>query len=233
MLSKINQEKIQAILEQKNFKIYNNLFIAYPDNESDINKLFILANKFKFKIMLMGTGSSITDQYAKLENTLYLSTRNFSRILELDPVNGFIKVESGILISRLIKYVEENNLHISLEHSADTKLTLGGLLASLDPFSAFAYSIKGIEFLLPTGEKIRYGGKIAKNVAGYDLTRLMLGSFGKFGIISSVLIDLTPGNSFFYAVESVDDIRMNEFEVKDNNLYDNLKNSLDPNHILW
>ena len=233
MLSKINQEKIQAILEQKNFRIYNNLFIAYPDNESDINKLFILANKFKFKIMLMGTGNSITDQYAKLENTLYLSTRNFARILELDPVNGFIKVESGILISKLIEYVEENKLHISLEHTADTKLTLGGLLASLDPFSAFAYSIKGMEFLLPTGEKIRYGGKVAKNVTGYDLTRLMLGSFGKFGIISSVLIDLASAKSFFHVIEDAVDIRMNEFEIKDSNLYNNLKDSLDPDHILW
>jgi len=75
-----------------------------------------------------------------------------------------------------------------------------------------------------------------KNVAGYDLTKLVVGSFGKFGIVTSYLLKLSRNEKFFFDIENCEDIRLNkdfyDFDDKENIIYNNLKENLDPKDVL-
>ena len=80
MLSKKNQEKIIAVLEHKNHKSIQENFIAYPTDTKTISLLVKLANKFKFNIAVVGSGSTF-DSSVNFENVLYLSTVKLNKII--------------------------------------------------------------------------------------------------------------------------------------------------------
>jgi len=186
MLAKNLQEKVKAILEQKNFQISGNSFVIFPEKISDLIKIVKLANNNDFKINTFGFGNSFTKENSNLENTVYISTKYINRIIETDLDNLFIKVESGMNLSKLLSLLKESNLYLPLKFiNKISHYSLGGFFSTIKPESIIVNYIKGVEFISPTGEVISYGCKTLKNVAGYDLTKLVVGSFGKFGINSS------------------------------------------------
>jgi len=226
------KEKLLAILENRNFAAVENNFIALPDNVRDLQKLLEAANKFSIKIITIGYGTMFHGRNYDDDKLIFLSTNRMNRVLDLDPLNQFIKVESGIEFSALQNYINSNNFYLPLEKNTPGKSSLGGLISTIDPYSAFASYIKGMEFLLPTGELIQYGCKTLKNVAGYDLTRLMIGSFGKFGVITSLLLKVSGNSSYYFQPEKYSDIRRRMPVPSDDPVFNNLLTSLDPGQIL-
>lgn len=102
----------------------------------------------------------------------------------------------------------------------------------MKPFSSIASFVKGIEFVSPTGEIINFGCKTLKNVAGYDLSQFMIGSFGKFGVITSFLLKLNTSMKQFYRPGSVKENCLSEFNDTENALYNRIKKEIDPNNVL-
>ena len=237
MLANNLQEKIKAILEQKNFQISGDSFVIFPEKVSDLIKIVKLANKNDFKINTFGFGNSFTKDNSNLENTVYVSTTKFNGILETDLDNLFIRVESGMNLSKLLNLLKEQNLFLPVKFLNEiSHYSLGGFFSTIKPESIITNYVKGVEFISPTGEIITYGCKTLKNVAGYDLTKLVLGSFGKFGIVTSYLLKLSISDKFFFEVENCEDIRMRRdyynFNDDENIIYNNLKENLDPNNVL-
>ena len=108
-----------------------------------------------------------------------LALSNLRAIVELDRANYTVTVETGIDILSLKKQLRAEGCHL---HVPDMKGSLGGLLAS-KAWLAARDIVLGMEILLPDGTVVCFGGKTMKNVAGYDLVKLMLGSWGAYGII--------------------------------------------------
>ena len=237
MLPKNFQEKIKAILEQKNYKISGNSFVIFPEKVSDLIKIVKLANTNNFKINVFGYGNSFTKENSSLENAVYISTNKLNQIIETDLDNLFIRVESGMNLSKLLAVLKKHNLFFPVKFINElSHFSLGGFFSTIKPESIIGNYIKGVEFITPTGEFLTYGCKTLKNVAGYDLTKLVIGSFGKFGIVTSYLLKLSINEKSFFEVENCEDIRLKrdfyDFEDDDNVIYKNLKENLDPNNIL-
>jgi len=109
----------------------------------------------------------------------FVSTRALDQVLELDSGNYTVSVEAGIPVRSLLEAAGARGLGLALPPWPGS---LGGLLATR-PWTGLRDQVLGMRVLLPSGEVVEFGGKVMKNVAGYDLQRFFLGSWGGFGII--------------------------------------------------
>ncbi len=107
-----------------------------------------------------------------------LLTTGMNRIVDLDKGNLTLTVEAGISVHQLHRDLAAREFHIRLPNTGGT---LGGLLATR-PWPGIREDLLGMRILLSTGEVVELGGKVVKNVAGYDLSRAFLGSWGTFGV---------------------------------------------------
>lgn len=111
-----------------------------------------------------------------------LLTTGLNRILDLDRSNQTVSVEAGISVHALSLELESSGFHLRLP---ETGGTVGGLLA-VKAFGGARDEILGMRLLLADGNVAELGGKVVKNVAGYDVPRLVLGSWGTLGVILEV-----------------------------------------------
>ena len=102
-----------------------------------------------------------------------------SRIVDCDRKNLTLTVEAGISLHGLHIELEPQGFHVRLPKAGGT---LGGLLATR-PWAGIREDLLGMRLLLSNGDVVELGGKVVKNVAGYDLPRLVIGSWGAFGVI--------------------------------------------------
>ena len=131
-------------------------------------------------------GASTRWKAASPEGAVELLTTGLGRIVDLDKRNYTLTVESGVSIHALHSELEKEGVFVRLPKCGGT---VGGLLAAR-PWKGLREDILGMRLLLSNGEVVELGGKVVKNVAGYDLSRLVLGSWGTFGVILEVTMKL-------------------------------------------
>lgn len=127
-------------------------------------------------ICVKGSGSRLRDEPGGL---VALGTTATNGILDLDKKNYTLTVEAGITPRELHMKLEKDGFHIRLP---DAGGTLGGLLAT-KAWAGLREDLLGMRLLLADGTVVELGGKVMKNVAGYDVPRLVLGSWGTLGVI--------------------------------------------------
>ncbi len=113
------------------------------------------------------------------DGAVELATAGLVRIVDWDKRNQTLTVESGVALLDLHRELEAQGFHLRLPKVGGT---LGGLLAAR-PWPGIREDLLGMRLLLSNGDVVELGGKVVKNVAGYDLPRLVLGSWGTFGVI--------------------------------------------------
>ncbi len=124
-------------------------------------------------------GASTRSTAPTPDGAVELLTTGMSRIVDWDRKNQTLTVEAGISLHGLHRELEAQGFHLRLPKVGGT---LGGLLATR-PWPGIREDILGMRLLLSNGDVVELGGKVVKNVAGYDLPRLVLGSWGTFGVI--------------------------------------------------
>jgi glycolate oxidase subunit GlcD len=115
-----------------------------------------------------------------------LLTTGLGRIADLDKRNYTLTVETGVSLHALQRELESQGVFLRLPKGGGT---VGGLLATR-PWAGLREDILGMRVLLANGDVVELGGKVVKNVAGYDLARLLLGSWGTYGVILEVTMKL-------------------------------------------
>jgi glycolate oxidase FAD binding subunit len=121
-----------------------------------------------------------------------------TRIVEFDAANLNVTVEAGMRLADLAAVLREGSEVLPLDPPAEERATVGGLLAAnLSGPSRLLYGtardwVLGLRVVLPDGERIRCGGKVIKNVSGYDMNKLFIGSLGTLGIITEATFKLLP-----------------------------------------
>jgi len=120
------------------------------------------------------------------------------RVVEFDAENLCVTVEAGMPLSRLQELVANKQELLPLDPPGAGRVTLGGLVAAnqsgpsrLQHGTARDW-VLGLRVVLPNGERIRCGGRVIKNVSGYDMNKLFIRSFGTLGIITEVTVKLLP-----------------------------------------
>lgn len=120
------------------------------------------------------------------------------RVVEFDPDNLCATVEAGLPLARLQKLAAGKKVLLPLDPPEGDRVTLGGLVAAnlSGPRRLQHGTIRdwvlGLRVVLPDGERIHCGGRVIKNVTGYDMNKLFIRSFGTLGIVTEVTVKLLP-----------------------------------------
>ena len=129
---------------------------------------------------------------------LIVSTRRLNRIIEHEPADLIAIAEAGVTLTDFNAKLAENGQWLPLDPPDDGRATLGGVVATgIGGPQQFGYgrprgSVIGMKVVLADGSMIKAGGRVVKNVAGYDLCKLFTGSYGTLGIITELNFKLRP-----------------------------------------
>jgi glycolate oxidase FAD binding subunit len=127
-----------------------------------------------------------------------LVLQRLNHLVEHDHANLTVTVEAGMTLAELQKILQKQNQFVAFDIPYPIQATIGGAIAvNLNgPRRMFYGSIRdlviGMSVALVTGQQIKAGGKVVKNVAGYDMCKLFVGSLGTLGIITEVTVRLSP-----------------------------------------
>jgi len=169
--------------------------VVYPQNPGEVSSFIEFCNDEKISIIPVGSGTQI----AKADQAgVYLSTRKMNKIVELAEADLTVSVEAGITIKELAEVLKEYNFLLPVSYHEKPNSTIGSLLArdagGIEQYARGTINdyLLGLEFITPTGELIKTGGKTVKNVTGYDFTRLFAKSWGTLGVITKATFKLIP-----------------------------------------
>ena len=145
-----------------------------------------------------GAGTGYTGGAVPLHGGVVISLERMNRIIEIDEDNLIAVVEPSVITGELQDAVERLGLFYPPDPASLRTSVIGGNVSECAGGPrAFKYGttkqyVLGLEAVLPTGEVVETGGKVVKNVVGYDLTHLLVGSEGTLAIITKVILRLVP-----------------------------------------
>jgi glycolate oxidase len=172
--------------------------VVRPAASREIADIVKLANRERFPVVPRGAGSGMSGGSVPVQGGVVLSLERMNHILEIDDENFIAVVEPGVITGDLQREVESRGLFYPPDPASRKFCTLGGNVAECaGGLRAVKYGVTkdyvlGMEIVLPTGEIITTGARTAKSVAGYDLTKLMVGSEGTLGIATRITLKLLP-----------------------------------------
>jgi len=165
---------------------------------SEIAAVLKLANRECIPVTPRGAGSGLSGGAVPVYGGIVLSVERMNRILEVDYDNLMIVVEPGVVTNEINGIVGEKGLFFAgYPMSLETCFVGGNIAENAGGGKAVKYGvtgqyIMGLELVTPEGEILELGGKVIKDVSGYDLKRLIVGSEGTLGIVTKAVIRLSP-----------------------------------------
>ena len=144
-----------------------------------------------------GSGTGLCGGAVAVYGGIVLSLEGMNKVLELDEENMTVTVEPGVLLMDLIKHVSKYGLMYPPDPGEKSATIGGNAMTNAGGMRAVKYGvtreyIRGMEVVLPNGDVIELGGKVAKNSSGYSLKDLMIGSEGTLGIVTKLILRLIP-----------------------------------------
>ncbi|MEM3699248.1 MAG: FAD-binding oxidoreductase [Candidatus Bathyarchaeia archaeon] len=173
------------------------LILVKPKNANEISNIIRLANEEKIPVFPRGSGTGLVGGAIPTEDGIILSLERLDKIVEIDKENLMAVVEAGVPFSMLNAEAEKHGLFFP-PHPGEESAQMGGVTACnaggvrCVKYGVMRDYVKGIEVVLPTGEILTLGGKLLKDVTGYSLLHLLIGSSGTLGIITKVVVRLYP-----------------------------------------
>jgi len=172
--------------------------VIKPDAAAEISRVMRLANRERIPITPRGAGSGLSCGATPVYGGIVLSLERMNRILEIDRENMVAVVEPGVVTNDINDAVEEYGLFYAGYPMSVEMCFIGGNVAeNAGGGRAIKYGVTGqyvlgLEVVLPTGEIVQLGGKRVKDVTGYDLLHLMVGSEGTLGVFTKIILRLLP-----------------------------------------
>ncbi len=172
--------------------------VVQPLNVDEISRLVKLANRRSIPLYPRGSATSLSGGPLPVEGGMVLDMTRMSGKLQIDRENLLAIVSPGVITADIHKQAEAAGLFYPPDPSSSHVSTIGGNISenSSGPkglkYGTTKEYVIGLEVVTPQGEIIRTGGKTVKNVTGYDLTRLIVGSEGTLGIVTEIILRLIP-----------------------------------------
>lgn len=172
--------------------------IVMPDTTTQVSQILQLANTHRIPVTPRGSGTNLAGGTIPVEGGIILNMTRFNRIIEIDESNLTATVGPGVITADLHQAVEAKGLFYPPDPGSMRISTIGGNVAQCAggmrglKYGVTKDYVMGLEYVLPTGEILRCGGKNYKDVAGYDLTRLLVGSEGTLAVITEIILKLVP-----------------------------------------
>jgi glycolate oxidase len=172
--------------------------IVAPRNTAEVSKIVKFAHDTKTPIIARGAGSNLCAATVPLNGGIVMSMTNMNKVLEVSKSEMIAIVQPGVTNLDLDHLVEKEGLRFVPDPGSRNVSTIGGNVAtSAGGLRGLKYGttrnyILGLEAVLGTGEIIRTGGRLVKDVAGYDVTRLLVGSEGTLAVFTEITVALAP-----------------------------------------
>ncbi len=172
--------------------------IVKPSTSKEISEIVRLANEHLIPVIPRGGGTGLSGGALPIYGGICISMERFKKIIEIDEENLQATVEPGVITQVLQDECEKLGLYYPPDPASRGSSFLGGNLAECSggpravKYGVTKDYVLGIEFVSPTGEIVNAGGRVLKNVSGYNLTQLIVGSEGTLGIITKIFLRLIP-----------------------------------------
>jgi len=172
--------------------------VVTPSSAEEIASIMKLANRERIPVTPRGAGSGLSGGAVPVFGGILLSVERMNSVMDIDYDNMMIEVGPGVVTNDINDLVAERGLFFAgYPMSLETCFVGGNIAENAGGGKAVKYGvtgeyIMGMELVTPTGEMVELGGKIRKDVSGYDLKRLIIGSEGTLGIVTKATIKLTP-----------------------------------------
>ncbi|WP_078414786.1 FAD-binding oxidoreductase [Priestia abyssalis] len=172
--------------------------IVYPTTEEEIAAILTYANGNGKRISIEGGGTKRGFGGMTEQADILLSLSNYKGIVEHTVGDMTLTVKAGTPFRELQEYLASHNQKLSLDPSWPEETTIGGVIAANESgpkrlgYGSARDVVIGLRMVYPDGTIIRAGGKVVKNVAGYDMNKLFIGSMGTLGVISEITVKLRP-----------------------------------------
>ena len=176
--------------------------VVRPGSTADVVNVLRLASQFRIPVTPQAARTSLSGGALCVRGGIALSMERMARIRDIDEGNLFCVVEPGVITQTLQEEVEKRGLFYGPDPASRGSCTIGGNIAhNAGGPRALKYGVTkdwvtGLEAVLPSGEILRSGGKLMKNVAGYNLTQLLVGSEGTLAVVTEATLKLIPRPAF-------------------------------------
>jgi glycolate dehydrogenase FAD-binding subunit len=202
--------------------------VIEPGAERELAEILRLSNEAGLAVIPRGGGTKLGWGNSPARADVILSTARMTEIIEHAWADLTVTVEAGCPVQRLQETLGQYGQRLALDPLWPEKATVGGVLSTNDSgalrlrFGALRDLIIGITIALPDGTLASSGGKVVKNVAGYDLPKLVTGAFGTLGVITRAVFRLHPlplnSHSFSISTANAEETQKFVLAVQDSKL---------------
>ena len=213
-MSSVNIEKLKEIVGENNV-LHNkaDLYVygsdssvheALPDvivrplNTEQVQALMRYANSEKIPVIPRGSGSGMCGQVVPIQGGIILDMKGMNRILEINPPDGYCRVEPGVVDDDLNRALKPYGVFYPPTPASSVAATIGGEIANNASggrsvkYGAARDAILAMKVVMPNGECLSFGASTRVAASGYALERLMVGSEGTLAVIVEACLRFVP-----------------------------------------
>ncbi|MEH1937389.1 MAG: FAD-binding oxidoreductase [Nostoc sp.] len=172
--------------------------IVYPRTQQQLAAVIATAHSHNWRVLPCGSSSKLSWGGLAKGVDVVISTERINQLIEHAVGDFTVTVEAGMKFSDLQALLAKSRQFLAIDPTAPESATIGGIVATGDTgslrqrYGSVRDQLLGITFVRADGQVAKAGGRVVKNVAGYDLMKLFTGSYGTLGVISQVTFRLYP-----------------------------------------
>ncbi|MBE9062594.1 FAD-binding oxidoreductase [cf. Phormidesmis sp. LEGE 11477] len=172
--------------------------LALPRTTQELAQVMTLAAEQNWRVLPVGQASKLGWGGFAKDIDIVLSTARLNRIVEHAVGDFTVTVEAGLQLSDLAEVLAKEGQFLAVDPAFPDQATVGGIVATADTgslrqrYGGLRDMLIGVQFVRYDGKLARAGGRVVKNVAGYDLMKLMTGGYGTLGVLSELTFRLYP-----------------------------------------
>ncbi|NDJ19668.1 FAD-binding oxidoreductase [Myxacorys almedinensis] len=176
-------------------------YLVYPHTQAELASVMAFAHQKRWQVLPCGRGSKLHWGGLVAGATLVISTERLNRLIDHAIGDLTVTAEAGLSFAEVQQHVGKAGQFLAIDPtvgSSATGATLGGIVATGDTgswrhrYHSVRDMLLGITFVRSDGQLVKAGGRVVKNVAGYDLMKVLTGSYGTLGIITQVTFRVFP-----------------------------------------
>ena len=174
------------------------LAVVFPKSVEEVSKIMKLCNETRTNVITRGSGTNMCAACVDLKGSVVLNLSKMNKIFEPDRTNFTIKAQAGAIIADIQKKADETGLFYPPDPSSCAVATLGGTIGTgaggshTLKYGTTKDYVLGLEVVLADGTILHTGSNLMKDVSGYNLTQLFVGSEGTLGVVCEATLKLIP-----------------------------------------